>query len=47
MDRIAKAFSRNVEAGHASNVDAVALMENRLDAASTDLAVDRSLESIQ
>ncbi len=47
MDRIAKAFSRNIKAGHASDVDAAALMENGLEAVPLDVAGDRSLETIQ
>lgn len=47
MDRIAKAFSRNIEAGHAREVDAAALMENKLDAAPLDVASDRALETIR
>jgi hypothetical protein len=36
MDRIAKAFASNIEAGHAREVNAMALLENDLNAASNE-----------
>lgn len=47
MDRIAKAFSRNIEAGHANRVDAVALMEKGLEADPLNVASDRGLEPVR
>jgi hypothetical protein len=47
MDRIAKAFSRNLDAGHASSVDAVALMEDRIDVSPVDDADDHALEVVR
>lgn len=44
MDRIAKAFSSNIESGHASKVDAAALMESGLGTHPLGVASDRALE---
>jgi hypothetical protein len=40
MDRIARAFASTVEDGHARQVDAMALLENGLDAAPIDGALE-------
>ena len=45
MDRIAKAFSQNIEAGHACEVDAAILIEDRFEMALPDDAGDVSRES--
>ncbi|ESX57009.1 AAA domain-containing protein [Mesorhizobium sp. C416B] len=42
MDRIARAFASNVEYGHAREVDAMALLENRLNAAPIDGALEKA-----